>query len=64
MINHNIEPMALTIREFCAAYKIGKSKFYELAKEGAGPKTCKIGRKTLIAKQEADTWFASLQNPH
>ena len=52
-------PNAMTIAQFCAWAGISRSKVYnEIA---AGRLTArKIGVKTIIARDDANTWFANL----
>lgn len=45
--------------EFCRAYGIGITKLYELLK-ARELRARKCGRRTLIARDEAERWFASL----
>lgn len=45
-----------TVNEFCMMYGIGRTFFYDLLKQGAGPEIVKIGRKTMIPRQAAQTW--------
>jgi len=52
-------PQAYTPQEFCSAYRIGRSKFYELVRCGA-LKTRKVGGKTLVGAADAKDWFEGL----
>lgn len=58
-MEHSIEKKAYSVDEFCAAYGICKTHFYKLIKANKGPKTTKIGRRTLISMQAAERWFES-----
>jgi predicted DNA-binding transcriptional regulator AlpA len=50
---------AFRIPEFCRAFGIGRSKFYELvARRELRPR--KSGKQTLIPVGEAERWFNSL----
>lgn len=51
-----IEKQAYRVDEFCHAYGIGRSKFYEEVGQGR-IKVFKLGRLTLIAKEEAQRWL-------
>lgn len=42
---------AYSVRTFCDAYNIGRSKFYDLVKAGE-IKTSKIGAKTIVTEEE------------
>lgn len=49
-------PQLLTIPEFCAWARIGRTKAYE--EIGAGAlRALKIGRRTLIRSTDADDWL-------
>lgn len=51
----------LSIAELCEELGISKSFFYKLQAKGRGPATLKMGRRTLITREAADTWIANLQ---
>jgi predicted DNA-binding transcriptional regulator AlpA len=48
--------LALTIPEFCVSHGISQALFYELQKDGRGPRTMRIGRRRLISLEEARRW--------
>ena len=49
--------LALTIAEFCKAFRISRPFYYVLQKQGRGPVEMRIGpRKTLISMDAADRW--------
>ncbi len=50
---------ALTVAEFCQAYRVGRTFLYEQLKSGQLSAT-KAGTKTLILRAEAARWFKSL----
>ncbi len=52
------ERRALRVREAIAAYRIGKTKLYELMKSG-DLRTVKIGGSRLIPVQELESLLAS-----
>lgn len=45
---------------FCKAHKISRALFYSLLKAGKGPRITKLGRRTLITKEAAGEWRASV----
>ena len=47
---------ALTVAEFCNQQAISRATFYLLQKQGKGPHSYKVGRKTLISTEAADEW--------
>lgn len=49
-------PQALTVEDFCEAYKISKSFLYKLKRKGKGPRMMRIGRRTLISTEAALEW--------
>ncbi len=51
----------LTINDFAKVTNLGRTRIYELLKRGE-VKAVKIGRRTLIRREDADAWIASLAN--
>ena len=51
-------PKAYSIKDFCRAYGVGPTTFYEELNEGRLV-ACKIGRKTVVPADVAEAWFAS-----
>ncbi len=51
-----VDPPAYTVNEFCEAHRIGRSLFYELAKEGRGPAVTKLGNRAVILGEAAREW--------
>ena len=51
----------LTINDFAKVTNLGRTRIYELLKRGE-VKAVKIGRRTLIRREDADAWIASLVN--
>jgi hypothetical protein len=49
--------LALTILEFCAAFRISEDFYYKLRRQGQGPRTMKIGARTMISIQAANEWL-------
>jgi predicted DNA-binding transcriptional regulator AlpA len=48
--------LALSVPEFCEAVRISQSYFFQLMREGNGPKIMKVGSRTLISIEEAAAW--------
>jgi excisionase family DNA binding protein len=48
-----------TIQEFGRAYKLGRTKIWQLIKEGQ-LKAVSVGSKKLIRADDAEAWLASL----
>lgn len=49
----------LTIPEFCEVTSLGRTYVYKLLKLGE-LKAVKIGRRTFIRREDAQTWISSL----
>ena len=56
------EKVARTVRGFCEAYGVGKSKVYELIAQGKLD-VRKVGRRTLIVEESAKAWFNAAAKP-
>ena len=50
---------ALTVEEFCRCYRVGRTTAYEEINAGRLAAK-KRGARTLIARNEAQRWFANL----
>jgi excisionase family DNA binding protein len=53
------ETAALTIDEYCRAYRICRETAYREIRAGRLPAR-KLGRKTLVLRADAEAWAASL----
>jgi excisionase family DNA binding protein len=51
---------AYTIQEFGRTYKLGRTKIWQLIKEGR-LQAVSVGSKKLIRADDAEAWFASLE---
>jgi excisionase family DNA binding protein len=51
--------IALTVDNFTKQYGVGRTKVYELLAEGKLTAR-KLGKRTLIDRAEADSWYHSL----
>lgn len=47
---------AYSVPEFCEAYRISRSLFYDEVRRGTGPHTFKAGKRTLVSVEAADEW--------
>jgi len=56
-----VEKQTYTIPEFCDAYNVSRSKFYEILKAGSGPRIMKVGRRTLISVESAEKWRTRIE---
>lgn len=48
-----------TIKEFCAAHRIGLNTYYKLRKAGKGPVEMHVGKKALVTREAAARWRAA-----
>ena len=46
----------LSVAEFAHCHNLSRSTFYRLLREGRGPETIKIGRRTLIPREASQAW--------
>jgi hypothetical protein len=49
-------PLAMSIREFCAAHRISEDMFFKMRREGWGPVVMRVGTRTLISVEAAAEW--------
>ena len=56
----NTSTGAFTVKEFLDWARISRTKFYELVSTGDIP-ICKIGKKTLVRRSDAETWLNNLK---
>jgi hypothetical protein len=47
---------AMSVAEFCRRHSISEDYFYKLQREGRGPRTMKIGARTLVSQESARAW--------
>lgn len=52
-------PRFYTVKDFCLAYGMGRTRFYDLIAQGK-IEAVKDGSKTLIPVESAEAWAASL----
>jgi predicted DNA-binding transcriptional regulator AlpA len=53
---------AYSVEQFCERHNISRSTFYVLVRAGQGPRTFKIGARTLISREAAADWRRSREN--
>jgi excisionase family DNA binding protein len=51
----------MSVDEVCEAAGVSRSFFYKLLKNGGGPRTVKLGRRTLIPRSEFERWCSSFK---
>lgn len=47
---------AYRVNDFCAAYGIGRTTFYEEVKDGRLP-LVRVGSRTLVSVEDAEAWW-------
>ena len=45
-----------TVNEFCDAHRISRATFYELLREGRGPRLMRIDSRVRISREAAADW--------
>lgn len=53
---------AYSIDAFCETHSISRAMFYLLLKDGKGPRTMKVGRRTLISAEAAHDWRLQMED--
>ena len=51
-----------SVPEFCQQSGISRALFYKLVREGKGPRTMKVGSRTLISQEAAQEWQHRMEN--
>jgi hypothetical protein len=51
--------LAMTVEEFCEAFRISKGFYYSLRNQGLGPREMKLGARTLISMAAANEWVVA-----
>jgi len=59
--NQTTEPLAYSIPALCSATGISRRTLYALWERGEGPAVTKIGRRTLVRREAAESWLEQLQ---
>lgn len=50
-----------TVPQFCGTHNVSKTHLYALFKAGRGPRTMKVGRRTLISAEAAADWRRAME---
>jgi len=50
-----------TVKEFCSAFRISRSFFYKLKKQGQAPQTYKLGTRTFVSAKAVNEWRENVQ---
>ena len=52
---------AFSVDEFCRRHGISRPMFYKLCRQGHGPRTMKIGVRTLVSVAAAEEWRRQME---
>ena len=52
----SIDRVAYSVDEFAHAHGFSRAHAYNLIRDGLGPKLMRVGRRTLISKEQAEAW--------
>jgi predicted DNA-binding transcriptional regulator AlpA len=52
---------ALSVAQLCARNQISRVTFYELRKQGKGPRIMRVGRRVLISVAAEADWHQALE---
>ncbi len=47
---------AFSVADFCREHAISRGLFYNMLREGRGPRVMKVGRRTLVSREAAEEW--------
>jgi len=56
------DPALYTVDSFCERHHIARSYFYQLLREGRGPRITKVGRRTLVRGEAAAEWRRRMED--
>jgi len=56
-----IEPEAVDVPTFCLLHSISRACLYDLWRDGQGPKTFRVGNRTLISREAAAAWRCQME---
>jgi predicted DNA-binding transcriptional regulator AlpA len=58
-----MEQATFSIPEFCKWAGIGRTHYYNLKNQGAGPPETRIGSRVVISKATAERWLKDQEEP-
>lgn len=61
MKNEELQEDTYSVNKFCKAHNISRGTFYNLRKQGKGPKVITLGRLVLISKEAAAEWRKNME---
>jgi len=57
-----MDKQCFTVNEFCESHRISRARFYEMLREGVGPKVMKCGSRTLVSVEAAADWRRRMES--
>jgi hypothetical protein len=49
-------PLAFSVKEFCARFRISEDFFYKMRREGGAPVCMQVGSRVLVSVAAAERW--------
>lgn len=56
-----MEREAYTIEEFCRSHGFSRAHYFNLRKDGRGPRVMHVGARVLISRESATDWRRSCE---
>ena len=56
-----VEALSMSISDFCRAHGFSRSHYFNLKKEGRGPREMRVGTRVLISREAAADWRAKCE---
>ena len=56
-----VEALSMSISDFCRAHGISRSHYFNLKKDGRGPREMRVGTRVLISREAAADWRAKCE---
>ena len=50
------ETEAFTIEEFCRAHRFSRAHYFNLKRDGIGPREMRVGNRVIISREAAADW--------
>jgi hypothetical protein len=56
-----VEPMALSVSQFCQLHGISRVLLYKLWKQGIGPRVMQVAGRTLVSRESTALWRREME---
>ena len=63
-MGNEVQPAALSVRQFCVTHGISRGLFYILLREGSGPRVMRVRGRTLVSAESAAEWRQRMEQAH